>query len=109
MCENKSLYSVARDSVIGVDASWFINYHLRRYHGEIDEENHSWAVLRTLEVAAKVRKHSVELHCVFEWRVGVVEFDERDAKFSWRPLPANGNSLTGLSRCSIFSRSVSSK
>ena len=29
-------YSVARDGVVGIDASWFIHHHLRQYHEEID-------------------------------------------------------------------------
>jgi len=69
VCEDKSLYSVARDGVVGIDASWFIHHHLRQYHGEIDEGNHSRAVLRTLEVAAKARKRSIEFYFVFNGAV----------------------------------------
>jgi len=36
----------------------------------------------------------------------MVEFDEHDATPSRRPLPPNGNSLTGVSRCSIFALGV---
>ena len=34
VCENKSVNSIARDGVVGIDASWFIHHHLRQYHGE---------------------------------------------------------------------------
>ena len=69
VCENKSVNSIARDGVVGIDASWFIHHHLRQYHGEIDQGNHSRAVLRTLEVAAKARKQSIEFHFVFDGAV----------------------------------------
>jgi len=70
----------------------------------LSESKKSFSYSRSSAAAISARISGV--YASMKWRVGVVEFDKHDATSSRRPLPPNGNSLTGVSRCSIFAFGV---